>query len=136
MNRQNKEDIKMPYSVRVKKHLPSVAQRKPRIVTVKPVVKPVKKVLPTEKIPKSEGLNLRNVSRVSLHPSPSSTIPKPTQASVPSARILPQSVKTPSPLFIRYPRSIRSFKETVPPTLALMKRSWDSSFFSRPSSLV
>ena len=38
MNKQDKEDIKMPYSMRLKSPKQDAGKRKPRIVTVKPLV--------------------------------------------------------------------------------------------------
>lgn len=169
MNRQDKEDIKMPYSMRLKSHKQDAGKRKPRIVTVKPIseptkpmsepTKPVSEPMRNETKPadrmeaKVEALNVKTVTSEPIEPTESSmsstnspltqtnsplspTTLKPPKDSIPTTRISPQSVKTPSPLFIQYSRSTKLGTEVIARTTRLMKRSWCCFLFLRSSSLM
>lgn len=169
MNRQDKEDIKMPYSMRLKSHKQDAGKRKPRIVTVKPISEPMRnETKPADRMEaKVEALHVKTVTSEPIESTDSSmsstnspltptnsplsqtdssliqtnsplspTTLKPPKDSIPTTRISPQSVKTPSPLFIQYSRSTKLGTEVIARTTRLMKRSWCCFLFLRSSSLM
>lgn len=134
MNRQNKEDIKMPYSMRLKNPKQDVEKRKPRIVTLKPLsesikneTKPTGTIMNRTKVPKMSSTTFNPTlsanSTLSSTESILSTESIPATESVLPTQISPQSIKTPSPLFIRYSRPARFSTEVASRTVRLIRRS-------------
>lgn len=146
MNRQNKEDIKMPYSMRLKNSKQDVEKRKPRIVTLKPLsesikneTKPTGTIMNRTKVPKMSSTTFNptlsanstlssteSILSTESIPATESVLPTesiPATGSVLSTQISPQSIKTPSPLFIRYSRPARFSTEVASRTVRLIKRS-------------